>query len=49
MMDGEVSADGQSNSDTPWQPLMRIMSRQTVQRMDFCRYNVTALRELEEK
>lgn len=30
----------------PWQPLRRIVSRQTIQRMDICRRNVNALAEL---
>jgi hypothetical protein len=48
MMDGRASAVGRSNSDTLWQPLRRIVSKQTVQRMDICRRNVIALTGLEE-
>jgi hypothetical protein len=49
MMDGGASAAGRSSSDIPWQPLMRIVSKQTAQRMDICQKNVNALTELGEK
>jgi hypothetical protein len=43
------SAVVRSKSDTPWQPLKRMMSRQTIQRMDVCRRNVDVLTALGEK
>ena len=47
--DGGASTVGRSRRNTPWQPLRRIVSRQTVQRMDICRRKVNALTELGEK
>lgn len=49
MTEGGTSAVFRSNSDTLWQPLKRIVSRQTIQRMDVCRRQEDALTEIGEK